>query len=73
MGGFWGIRRFLSEFSFGFNVSYAMNLGVMWLIVLLNRVSKYIRSEAGREVQEKLWDETMVELREITTLPEELR
>jgi hypothetical protein len=50
-----------------------MNLGVMWLIVLLNRVSKYIRSEAGREVQEKLWDETMVELRKITTLPEELR
>ncbi|KAJ5891242.1 short-chain dehydrogenase/reductase family protein [Penicillium subrubescens] len=34
-------------------------------------VSKYIRSEAGKNVQEKLWEETMDELKKLTTLPRE--
>jgi hypothetical protein len=38
---------------------------------VLNRVSKYIRSEAGRNVQEELWKETMDELKKLTTLPRE--
>ncbi|KAJ5156121.1 Short-chain dehydrogenase/reductase SDR [Penicillium capsulatum] len=33
--------------------------------------SKYIRSPAGKEVQQHLWDETMEEMRKLTTLPVE--
>ncbi|KAF3387507.1 Short chain dehydrogenase yanD [Penicillium rolfsii] len=34
-------------------------------------VSKYIRSEAGKNVQEELWKETIDELKKLTTLPRE--
>lgn len=37
----------------------------------LNRVSKYIRSAAGKNVQEKLWEETIDELKKLTTLRRE--
>ncbi|QKX54305.1 uncharacterized protein TRUGW13939_01391 [Talaromyces rugulosus] len=33
----------------------------------------YIKSPEGQEVQKKLWDETIVELRKLTTLPAELQ
>ncbi|CEJ55906.1 hypothetical protein PMG11_02136 [Penicillium brasilianum] len=36
-------------------------------------VSKYIRSEDGRKVQEKLWEETLDEVKKFTSLPREFR
>lgn len=39
--------------------------------VILHRVSKYIQSEAGKNVQEELWEETVDELKKLTTLPHE--
>ena len=33
------------------------------------RKSKYLQSEAGLEVQSKLWDETIVEMKKLATLP----
>lgn len=35
------------------------------------RVSRYIQSAAGSKVQEKLWEDTMEEMKKLTTLPME--
>lgn len=35
--------------------------------------SEYVSSAAGQEVQKKLWEETMAELSELTTLPPQFK
>lgn len=39
---------------------------------LLDRKSKYLQSEDGHEIQKRLWDETLVEMKKLATLPPEL-
>ena len=36
------------------------------------RVNQYITSPAGKELSQKLWNETMAEMAKLTTIPAEL-
>lgn len=35
--------------------------------------NEYVSSAAGQEVQKKLWEETLAELSQLTTLPSEFK
>jgi hypothetical protein len=39
----------------------------------INRDNAYVSSPAGQEVQKKLWDETIAEISQLTTLPLEFK
>jgi hypothetical protein len=64
MGSIWGIRTFSSR-------SLTQEFIASWLILSLYRKSKYLQSETGQEIQRKLWDETVVEMKKLATLPSE--